>query len=45
MRRESVGFVFQFFHLVPELTGEENVLLPTRLPGTGARTRRAAAAR
>ena len=34
-RRESVGFVFQFFHLVPELTGIENVLLPTRLPGTG----------
>jgi ABC-type lipoprotein export system ATPase subunit len=36
VRRESVGFVFQFFHLVPELTGEENVLLPTRLPGTSA---------
>ncbi|MGZ6640478.1 MAG: ABC transporter ATP-binding protein [Solirubrobacteraceae bacterium] len=35
VRREHVGFVFQFFHLVPELTGEENVLLPTRLPGTG----------
>ncbi|MEV4421389.1 ABC transporter ATP-binding protein [Patulibacter sp. NPDC049589] len=33
-RRRRVGFVFQFFHLVPELTGEENVLLPTRLPGT-----------
>ena len=28
-----IGFVFQFFHLVPELTGEENVLLPARLPG------------
>jgi ABC-type lipoprotein export system ATPase subunit len=34
LRREHVGFVFQFFHLVPELTGEENVLLPTRLPGS-----------
>jgi ABC-type lipoprotein export system ATPase subunit len=33
LRRRHVGFVFQFFHLVPELTGEENVLLPTRLPG------------
>jgi ABC-type lipoprotein export system ATPase subunit len=32
-RRRRVGFVFQFFHLVPELTGEENVLLPARLPG------------
>jgi len=31
LRARSVGFVFQFFHLVPELTGEENVLLPTRV--------------
>jgi ABC-type lipoprotein export system ATPase subunit len=34
VRRRRVGFVFQFFHLIPELTGEENVLLPARLPGT-----------
>jgi ABC-type lipoprotein export system ATPase subunit len=34
LRREHVGFVFQAYHLVPELTGEENVLLPTRLPGS-----------
>jgi ABC-type lipoprotein export system ATPase subunit len=34
LRRRRVGFVFQFFHLVPELTGEENVLLPTRLKGS-----------
>jgi ABC-type lipoprotein export system ATPase subunit len=34
LRRRLVGFVFQFFHLVGELTGEENVLLPARLPGT-----------
>jgi ABC-type lipoprotein export system ATPase subunit len=34
IRRSRIGFVFQFFHLVPELTGEENVLLPARLPGT-----------
>jgi ABC-type lipoprotein export system ATPase subunit len=33
LRRKQIGFVFQFFHLVPELTGEENVLLPARLPG------------
>ena len=26
--------MFQFFHLIPELTGGENVLLPARLPGT-----------
>ena len=34
VRRRKVGFVFQFFHLIPELTGEQNVLLPARLPGT-----------
>jgi ABC-type lipoprotein export system ATPase subunit len=33
LRRRHVGFVFQFFHLIPELSGEENVLLPSRLPG------------
>jgi ABC-type lipoprotein export system ATPase subunit len=36
VRRRRVGFVFQFFHLVPELTGAENVLLPTRLRGVPA---------
>ncbi len=34
LRRRQIGFVFQFFHLIPELTGAENVLLPTRLPGS-----------
>jgi ABC-type lipoprotein export system ATPase subunit len=33
LRRRLVGFVFQFFHLVGELTGEENILLASRLPG------------
>jgi ABC-type lipoprotein export system ATPase subunit len=33
LRREAIGFVFQFFHLLPELDGEANVLLPARLPG------------
>jgi ABC-type lipoprotein export system ATPase subunit len=33
VRRRRIGFVFQAFHLVPELTGEENVLLAARLPG------------
>ena len=34
-RRDDVGFVFQFFNLVPTLTAEENVQLPMRLAGTG----------
>jgi ABC-type lipoprotein export system ATPase subunit len=32
-RLHHVGFVFQSFHLIEELSGEENVLLPARLPG------------
>lgn len=31
LRRRKVGFVFQSFHLLPELNGLENVLLPARL--------------
>jgi ABC-type lipoprotein export system ATPase subunit len=34
-RLRHVGFVFQAFHLIEELSGEENVLLPARLPGAG----------
>jgi ABC-type lipoprotein export system ATPase subunit len=33
LRRESVGLVFQFFHLLPHLTVEENALLPARVAG------------
>jgi ABC-type lipoprotein export system ATPase subunit len=32
-RLRHIGFVFQSFHLVEELSGAENVLLPARLPG------------
>jgi ABC-type lipoprotein export system ATPase subunit len=32
-RLAHVGYVFQAFHLIEELSGEENVLLPARLPG------------
>jgi putative ABC transport system ATP-binding protein len=32
-RRERIGFVFQFFHLLPTLTALENVLLPSELAG------------
>jgi ABC-type lipoprotein export system ATPase subunit len=33
LRRRRIGFVFQFFHLLPELTGEANVLLAARMRG------------
>jgi len=34
-RLARVGFIFQFFNLVPTLTAEENVELPLRLAGKG----------
>jgi putative ABC transport system ATP-binding protein len=43
-RRSTVGFVFQAFHLVPELSAWENVLLPTRLGRDGVVARERAAA-
>ena len=33
LRRQRIGFVFQFFHLMPELSGEANVLLAGRVRG------------
>jgi ABC-type lipoprotein export system ATPase subunit len=33
IRLQHIGFVFQQFQLIEELSGEENVLLATRLPG------------
>jgi len=33
LRSRQVGFVFQFYHLLPELTVYENVLLPTLIAG------------
>ena len=33
LRRRHIGFVFQFFHLLPELSGEANVLLAGRVRG------------
>jgi putative ABC transport system ATP-binding protein len=32
-RRETIGFVFQFFHLVPRLTAKQNIELPLILAG------------
>ena len=42
LRRLKIGFIFQFFHLLPTLTVEENILLPLLLAGRvtpAARTR------
>ena len=44
LRRDHVGFVFQDFHLMDELSAVENVELPALLAGTSSgRARRAAA--
>lgn len=37
LRRRHVGFIFQFFHLLPELSGEANVLLAARVRGAHPR--------
>lgn len=33
LRRRTIGFVFQFYNLIPKLTVEENILLPVLLDG------------
>jgi ABC-type lipoprotein export system ATPase subunit len=43
MRRDSIGFVFQAFHLMDELTAVENVELPALLAGRSPRDARKAA--
>jgi putative ABC transport system ATP-binding protein len=45
VRREKIGFVFQFFHLVPRLTAAENVELPLVLAGAPSDERRPKVAR
>lgn len=40
IRREQIGFVFQFFHLVPRLTAALNIELPMVLAGIDPRVRR-----
>ena len=37
LRRDKIGFIFQFFHLLPSLTCVENVSLPMHLRGLGKR--------
>ena len=42
-RRDRIGFVFQFFHLLPTLSALENVMLPAELAGVGSKHARAKA--
>ncbi len=39
VRREHIGFVFQFFHLIPRLSAIDNVALPLTLAGIVPETR------
>jgi putative ABC transport system ATP-binding protein len=40
VRREKIGFVFQFFHLIPRLTAAANVALPLLLAGVAPAERK-----
>ncbi|MBK8096699.1 MAG: ABC transporter ATP-binding protein [Planctomycetes bacterium] len=40
VRRRRLGFIFQFFHLLPDLTVEENVTLPLRIAGQNPKRHR-----
>jgi len=40
VRRHKIGFVFQFFHLIPRLTAAENIALPMVLSGIDPSQRR-----
>ena len=42
LRGEKIGFVFQFFHLIPSLTALENVLVPMEIAGRADAASRAA---
>ncbi|HYS24603.1 MAG TPA: ABC transporter ATP-binding protein, partial [Vicinamibacterales bacterium] len=41
LRGEKIGFVFQFFHLVPSLTAFENIIVPMEIAGRRDATARA----
>ncbi len=44
IRRNEIGFVYQFHHLLPEFTALENVMLPQMIAGTARRSAREHAA-
>jgi putative ABC transport system ATP-binding protein len=43
LRGEKIGFVFQFFHLIPSLSAFENVLVPLEIAGTAGAAEKARA--
>ena len=40
IRRKTIGFVYQYHHLLPEFTAEENLIVPQMLAGTSRRAAR-----
>ncbi len=40
LRREALGFVYQFHHLLPEFSAQENIVLPQLIAGQGLRAAR-----
>ena len=40
LRRDAIGFVYQFHHLLPEFSARENVMLPQMIAGTPRRAAR-----
>ncbi len=40
IRRENIGFVFQFFHLIPRLSAAENIEMPMILAGVSVKERK-----
>jgi putative ABC transport system ATP-binding protein len=45
MRSLKIGFIFQFFHLIPRLTAQQNIELPLMLAGVAGKERRSISTR